>query len=114
MITTKILGGGLIALGLLLAVQTFRVSSLKDDLHTAQLELTVEKNAHAVTRQSVSTLEADAKRFIEDGRAREAAASDALEAAIEASRGNVAAAAKLTQRAPSGRCSSEHLKGIGL
>lgn len=111
---TKILGGGLIAVGFLLAVQTYRVSSLKSDLHTAELELTAEKNAHAVTRQSVATLEADAKRFIEDGRAREAAASEALERAIEASRGNIAAAARLADRAPSGRCSSEHLKGIGL
>lgn len=114
MILSKILGGGLVVVGLLLAVQTLRVASLQSDLKVAEANLKAEKAAHKVTQQSVAKLESDAARFIEEGKQRELAAADALDRAIEASRGNVAAAARLADRAPSGRCSSEHLKGIGL
>jgi hypothetical protein len=112
MIQGKILGYILLGLGALgvlgvIYTQSQRIVALKADLRA-------EKVAHETTRQSVTDLKAAHARYIEDGKAREQAAADALQAAIDASRGITADAARLAVRAPSGKCSSEHLKGMGL
>lgn len=107
MIGIAIAGLGLLGLLITIYVQSQRISALKANLETCETR-------HAVTRQSVADLKAAQARYIEEGQAREQAASDALDRAIEASRGITADAARLAARAPSGRCSSEHLKGIGL
>lgn len=112
MMQAKLIGIGLAAMGLLallitIYVQSQRIVALKADLRA-------ERTAHKVTRRSVADLKAAHARFIADGQAREQAASDALERAIDASRGISADAARLAARPPSGKCSSEHLKGIGL
>jgi Zn-dependent alcohol dehydrogenase len=112
MMQAKLIGFGIAGIGLLallvtIYVQSQRIVALKADLRA-------ERTAHAVTRESVAELKAAHARFIADGQAREQAAADALQAAIDASRGISADAARLAARAPSGKCSSEHLKGIGL
>ena len=108
----KIIGMGIAGLGLLALVVTIYVQSQR--IVALKADLRAEKVMHETTRQSVTDLKAAHARYIEDGKAREQAAADALQAAIDASRGITADATRLAARAPSGKCSSEHLKGMGL
>ncbi len=57
-LTSKILGGVALVLLLAVIVQTVRLNDAKSDLETKRNELATCEAQHAVTRQSVDTLEA--------------------------------------------------------
>lgn len=57
-LTSKIFGGLAIVLLIAVAVQTVRLSSAQEALETKRNELAAEQARHAVTRQSVDTLDA--------------------------------------------------------
>lgn len=110
--SSKLIGVGLAAAGLLALVITIYAYGQRIDALRARL--TAEQTAHAVTRDSLQQVRQLSARYIREGEEREVRAADALDRAIAASRGAVRDAAAIAARAPSGTCSSEHLKGVGL
>lgn len=111
---TKIMGGGLILAGVLLAAQTFRVELLRSNVKAARAEVVACDTGHAITKQSLKTLEQSLALMVKDGEARREAANAALQSASKANRASLATAARLRALTASGRCDSSHLKGLGL
>lgn len=111
-ISPKLLGAAVAAVGLLGLLVVIYVQGQRIDALRARLA--AEQTAHAVTRDSLQQVRQLSARYIREGEERELRAADALDRAIDASRGAVRDAAAIAARAPSGTCSSEHLKGVGL
>lgn len=83
--TIGIKGGVIIALGIALAIVMWRADAISADREAMRNTLAAERAQHAVTRQSLATLESELGKMVRDGELRAERLEEALEAQDERS-----------------------------